>query len=60
MKELIGKIVRINVYGSIYDGTVVSVDDGTITLEEDCGSSKLVKIIFISNIAAIETRFLKN
>lgn len=60
MKELLGKIVHINAYGIIYDGTVVSVEDNTITIEEDCGSSKLVKILFINNIAAIETRFSKN
>lgn len=56
MKKLLGNTVRVNVYGTIYDGVVVDVDDDSITLEEDCGSTKLVKTLFKNNIAAIETR----
>lgn len=59
MKKLLGNTVRVNVYGTIYDGIVVDVDDNIITLEEDCGSTKLVKMLFKNNIAAIETRMPK-
>lgn len=60
MKDLLGKHIKANVYGTMYDGTVTNITDNTIVLEEDCGYSKLVKTLFINNIAAIEMRVPKN
>lgn len=54
----IGKHVRINVFGTIYDGTVTEVTDEYVKLEENCGSSTLVKVLFRNNIAAIERRIM--
>lgn len=61
MSELLkkGRQVRVNVYGSIYDGVISEITDSTITLEEDCGSAKLYKVLYKDNIAAFEMRLPK-
>lgn len=54
-----GRQVRVNVYGAIYDGKISEVTDSVITLEEDCGSATLYKVLYRDNIAAIEMRIPK-
>lgn len=56
----VGRLVRINCYGTIYDGVIKSIDNDTIVLEEKCGTSNLIKIIYRHNVAAIELRVMNN
>lgn len=55
----VGRQVRVNIYGAIYDGKINEITDSTITLEEDCGSARLYKVLYRNNIAAIELRVQK-